>query len=87
MCIGMCQRVIEPNERLTKLLSYLNVLLIANILVPIIRIVTGNYYEILNDLICILILYCSTQSLHFLIAGLYIMIVIINNFYHLDTSR
>jgi hypothetical protein len=80
MCIGQCQRVIEPNELLRKFITYLNILLIANLLVPIIRISTGNYNEILNDILCIGILYCTTQSLHFIIAGLYIMIVIINNF-------
>jgi hypothetical protein len=80
MCPGMCQRVIEPNERLSKLITYLNIILIANILIPIIRIITTNYNGIFNDLICILILYGTIQSLQFIFAGLYIMIVIINNF-------
>jgi len=39
----------------------------------------GKYDDILNDFLCIIILWGATESCHFLIAGFYMMIIIINN--------
>ena len=39
----------------------------------------GKYDDILNDFLCVLILWGATESCHFLIAGFFMMIIIINN--------
>lgn len=80
MCVGICRRIINPSARLEKMLSFLRVIMIINLIIPILRILTDKYDDLINDLLCVFILWAATESCHFLIAGFYIMIVIINNF-------
>lgn len=79
MCEGFCRRIINPTPRLEKMIKFLQVLLILNLMIPLLRILLKKYEDIITDLLCVLILYGAKESLHFLISGLYILIVIINN--------
>lgn len=79
MCTGLCQRVIQPTARLSKMLNFLKILMIINLIIPVLRIIMGKYDDILNDFLCLFILWGASESCHFLIAGFYIMFIIINN--------
>jgi len=59
--------------------TFLKILIIGNLIVPILRIVINRYDDLFNDLFSVLILWIASESCHYLIAGFYIFIVLINN--------
>ena len=81
MCQTLCRRIINPSQRLEKMITFLRFLVLFSILIPILRLFFNDSSNTINDLICILILMGTTESLHFLLSGFYIMFVILNNIF------
>lgn len=79
MCTDLCRRIINPSARLVKMLFFLRIIIITNLIIPILRALMDRFDDLINDLLCVFILWAATESCNFLIAGFYIMIVIINN--------
>jgi len=80
MCNRLCRRMINPSPKLEKILTFLRILILINLIVPVLKILIERADDLLNDLICVFILWGACESCNFLIAGFYIMIVMINNF-------
>jgi hypothetical protein len=80
MCLGGMRQVIEPDARLTKMMSFAKIILFINILVSFLRIFIGQYGDMFYDLICSLFLMMASFTIYFLYMAMYEIFCLINAF-------
>ncbi len=78
----MCdpRQVLQPDEKLKKMLVFLKFILILNLLSAILRIFI-NPTDMFYDLLCTLILYLAYNTVYFLYAAIYLIFSLINVVY------
>lgn len=72
--------VIAPNEKLTKMLIFVKIICIINILAAILRIFTKPS-DMLFDIFCALFLFLAFNTLSYIYAAIYIIFALMNTFY------
>lgn len=76
----MCniQRVLQPDANLTKMLGFIKIILIINLLSAFLRIFL-NPTDMIYDLLCSLFLFLAYNSIYFLYMAVYIIFSLVNS--------
>ncbi len=72
------RRVLEPDAKLAKMISFAKVVLLFNIIIAFLRIVIGAYSDMFSDLICSLILMMACFTIYFLYMAIYEIFCLLN---------
>ena len=80
MCLGGIRQVIQPDEKLAKMMAFAKIILIINVVISIMRIFLNSVGDMIYDLICSLFLMMASFSIYFLYMAMYQIFCLINSF-------
>lgn len=79
MCLEL-QEIMLPNQRLCKMLNFLQFFSVLNFLVSLSRLATDNPFNIIYDFISIVLLYVSYTTSYYMFMGLFVIDCLFNCF-------
>jgi hypothetical protein len=85
MCLNAIRPVLQPDSKLSKMISFGRIILVINIIVSLLRLFTGNPGDMLYDLICAVFLLMAVFSFYFLYMAFYVMFSLLSTVYLLVT--